>query len=196
MKIMVDIDETLNDLIETILPIYNTKYQDNVTINDITEYNIHKFLKPECSDIFKEFMTDSLIENLQVNRGAVEALTELSKDNDIYFLTSAHPKSVLPKHKWLQKHFPFYHSDRLIICHDKGMVKGDIIIDDCVDYLKNSSCLIKILFRKPWNRGYMCDKSIYGHSMSSWTEFPKIYENILTYLSLTDKLRKAINYNA
>jgi len=176
MKILVDIDETLNNLIETILPIYNAKYQDDITTDDITEYNIHKFLKPECSDIFKEFMSDDLIENLQVNNGAVEVLTELSQDNDVYFLTAAHPKSVLPKHKWLQKHFPFYHSDKLIICHDKGMVAGDILIDDCIEHLNKSSCRYTVLFSKPWNQNNKWGKML--STIDSWNDFPETYKNI------------------
>lgn len=193
MKILVDIDETLNNLIETILPLYNAKYQDNVKIGDITEYDIHKFLKPECQDIFKEFISDELIENLQVSEGAVEALTAISQYDDIYFLTAAHPKSVLSKHRWLKRHFPFYHSDKLITCRDKKLIAGDIIIDDCPHFLQNSPCPVEIVFKKPWNRGYRCDYALYGYSMQNWSEFANVYKHICGNFGTIEKLRQVIN---
>lgn len=187
MRILVDIDETCNNLIEVLLEKYNAKYNDSVKIEYITEYEIQKFLKPDCENIFTEFMCRELIENLQENTGVSKVLCELAKDNKIYFLSATHPDFVQAKHNWLKKHFPFYTADMFIVCKDKNLVKGDLLIDDCLDYLKHSPCPHKICFSKPWNTSYT------GHTMKTWTEFNHYFQPIIDYYKFIEKLKTTNN---
>lgn len=151
MRVLVDIDETLNNLVPTLLNKYNDKYTDNIKLSDIVDYRIHKFLKPECENLFKEFVDDETILGLSVKPYAVEALTEISKYADIYFVTAGHPATAKARDKWLQKHFPFYTGNQLVLCRDKYIINADIMIDDNTENILKSPCSHKFLFDMPWN---------------------------------------------
>jgi len=69
--------------------------------------------------------------------GAIEAVTELTKDFDTYILSTApwlNPSSWTSKINWVHRYFgsgedsPFY--KRVIISHHKNLLKGDFLIDD------------------------------------------------------------------
>lgn len=189
MKILVDIDETLNDLIETLLTIYNEKYNDNVQITDITEYYIQKFLKPECVNIFTEFMSCDLIKNLHINEFAEEALNKAAEKHDIYFITAAFPQSVVPKHKWLLKHFKFYNLKNLIVCHDKSLIQGDIIIDDCSEHVEKSPCMHKIVFDKAWNKDCKCQ-----YRLKTWADFDKYFRCVEEYHNFIGEVERMSSF--
>lgn len=153
----VDIDETLvDDLVATLLVEYNKKYNDNVKFEDITEYNIQKFLKPECKDIFAEFANEELFEKLKPKEGSYVLLNFLNNYYNIYFLTAGDPITMPYRDKWLKKYYDsFYKSRRLVMCKDKFLFNCDILIDDCQENLKwmPSKCM-KILFNQPWNTNF------------------------------------------
>lgn len=80
--------------------------------------------------------------NLKPLPSAVDAFHTLTKspENDVYILTAPsiyNPMSYAEKRVWVEQHLGFEYVDRLIICYHKHLLKGDILIDDCV-FGKNS----------------------------------------------------------
>ena len=63
MRICIDIDGVVNNLPETVIDVYNEDYNDNLTINDITKYNIENFVKPEAKENFYKYFTDKRAES-------------------------------------------------------------------------------------------------------------------------------------
>ena len=66
---------------------------------------------------------------------AVEALIDSSKF-DPYILTAPsvkNPLSYTEKRVWVEHYFGINFVERLIICSNKGLLKGDYLIDDHVD---------------------------------------------------------------
>ena len=55
--ILCDVDEVINNLVEKILVEYNKQYNDSLTLNDITDWEVKKFIKPECENIFTEYVS-------------------------------------------------------------------------------------------------------------------------------------------
>ena len=152
LKILCDIDGVVDDLVEQITNKYNEAYNDNLTIEQITEYNMNLFTKPECEDVFDEFCTPELILNMNPIEGAVEAITELMREHDFYFITSTIPENVGYKNSWLKEYFPLYTEKMLIVTYDKSVVPGDILIDDYADNL-HSNVKLNLLYNRPWNMG-------------------------------------------
>jgi 5'-nucleotidase len=75
MIILVDVDSTIADLVPEWLRIYNKIYNDNLTIDDITSWAIHKFAKPECGDkIYDILRMDTLYESVRPIEGAFEEM--------------------------------------------------------------------------------------------------------------------------
>ena len=72
-------------------------------------------------------------ENLEPIDGAVEAFKKLSEYYDVYFLSTAPWSNInAPSEKrvWVEKHLGEYAFKKLILSHNKGLLKGDYLIDD------------------------------------------------------------------
>ncbi|MDQ8180388.1 hypothetical protein [Pelagicoccus sp. SDUM812005] len=72
-------------------------------------------------------------ENLPAIDGAVDAVNELRKSYDLYILTAPstrNPTSYSEKRIWIEEHFDYELTKRLIICPNKGLLIGDFLIDD------------------------------------------------------------------
>jgi 5'-nucleotidase len=65
--------------------------------------------------------------------GAIEAVNKLREVHDVFILSAPsvrNPASYSGKRMWIQDYFGKDFVDRLILCNYKGLVKGDILIDD------------------------------------------------------------------
>ncbi|WP_223669853.1 5' nucleotidase, NT5C type [Kangiella shandongensis] len=75
-------------------------------------------------------------ENLEPIDGAIDAFNALSQEHDVYILTAPsnrNPLSYTEKRLWVENHLGFEATERLIICSNKGLLKGGILIDDNID---------------------------------------------------------------
>ena len=169
--ILIDLDDTLNDLLNSWLSLYNSKYNDNISCNDITSWDITKFVKPEAvEDIYELLKTPNLFSELvQPKPGSVEATQILSKYYDLYIVTScAYPNTIIEKFEWVEKHYPHINQDNIITAKNKGLIIGDYIIDDYENNLIASKCNTKLLFTTPRNTFCEIENDIIR--VSSWNE--------------------------
>ena len=182
-KIFIDIDNTILPLIEEIIIRYNLKYCDNVSSDKITDYDISKHIKPQCTSIFKEFASDDLFGNVIPYEGAVESMVYLNSKYELYFVSAGHPNSMKFRDKWLDKHFNFYSSAQLVMLRNKKMLNGDLLIDDYIENLIGGS-YEKLLFRMPWNdnvpKSVLLQNTIYN--IDSWSESSlRVIDNIMEH---------------
>jgi 5'-nucleotidase len=71
--------------------------------------------------------------NLSPIINGVEILKELMVDYDVWILTRPSYKNPLcytEKRIWIEKYFGLEFCEKLIICSDKSLLKGDYLIDD------------------------------------------------------------------
>ncbi|MEQ8667929.1 MAG: hypothetical protein RIC12_02090 [Pirellulales bacterium] len=74
-------------------------------------------------------------EQLQPIDGAIEAVRRLSTDSDVFVLSAPstrNPLSYTEKRVWVETHFDYDLTKRLILCPDKGLLQGHFLIDDHV----------------------------------------------------------------
>jgi len=76
-------------------------------------------------------------ENLEAIPGAIESVNFLREmdDVDVYILTAPsvrNPHCYTEKRIWIEKHFDLEFCKKLIICANKGLLKGDFLIDDYI----------------------------------------------------------------
>lgn len=155
-RIGVDCDNVINNLAESIIDVYNKDYNDNLSIADITTYNMRQFFKNVSPDKFCDYFTDKRVwDNIKVLENCVATLKKYHDLGcEIYIVTATAPQNVSNKATWLQEQLPFLNMyDSLIVIKNKQMLSGDIdiLIDDCVDNLVGGY-YHKILFDYPWNR--------------------------------------------
>ena len=72
-------------------------------------------------------------ENLKPIENAIESVQQLRKIFDVYILTAPstmNPLCYTEKRIWIEKHFGYEFTNKLIISPNKGLLKGDVLIDD------------------------------------------------------------------
>lgn len=83
----------------------------------------------------KLFQHEDAYKDLEPIEGAVEAWQILQTKYDTYILSTpawSNPNSWSEKRIWVQKYLGDSAKKKLILCHNKGLVKGDYLIDDRV----------------------------------------------------------------
>lgn len=133
MRILLDLDSTLNNLLQKWLGDYNADYNDNKTITDIKGWHLHKYVKPECGkDIYKYLGYRGYFSSLIPLPGSKEFVETLRRNHDVCIVTASSnrgPFEERDKLNWVSKHYGFDKYD-FITTHSKWLVAGDILIDD------------------------------------------------------------------
>lgn len=136
-KIFVDMDGVIADIFTDWVSYYNKIYNDNISVEDITEWDLREVVKEEAKEtIFNIFEIKGFYRNLNVICNSQKVLKELNKKHEIYILTDPFVKnSLLEKWEWIEEHFPFIDTRNIIFSGDKSIVgsKEDWLIDDKVE---------------------------------------------------------------
>lgn len=152
MRIGIDIDDTITtNFTQTLLDLYNKKYNDNLSLSDITDYDLQRFLKPECEDVFAEFIDEAFIMSLNIPSSTIDALTKLNAEHEIFFITAAFPNSIEWRDKLLKTYLPWYNVNQLIMCRAKYLLDIDFLIDDNPNNFADAKYQ-GIIIDKPWNQ--------------------------------------------
>lgn len=139
--LLLDMDACIANLEGPWLDAYNRDYNDNLTPDKITDWEIQDFVKPECgAKIFDYLSVPGFYESLPVIPGSQDAVAYIDRLTDraghqayeIFVVTSGTNHPCIPSQKvtWMAKHFPWIDAKHIITCYHKELVKGDVLIDD------------------------------------------------------------------
>lgn len=161
LKVLVDMDDTMENLLVCWLNKLNEKHGTGIKYSDIYCWDMCKIF-PELSksEIFAPLHDESFWEDIKPIDGSVQYLQQLIKDgHDVYVVTAAHYNTVKPKiEKVLLKYFPFIPWNNVIITSSKQMINGDVLIDDAPHNLVGGT-YFKILMDAPHNQGYTAENN-------------------------------------
>jgi len=153
MRIILDIDDVCAELVSTWLTKYNIDWNDNLTKDMITDWNVGSFSK--IGDKFYDYLNMpnfNLYENMPMVEGALDGVNYLrSLGYEIIFCTIYDYNNR--KWDWLVKNKFTNNPDEYVVAHNKNLIKGDIIIDDNYDNFINYDG-IKFLYTQNWNRKF------------------------------------------
>lgn len=185
LRIAIDMDEVMADSLSRHLQLYNDEFGTALCKQDLQGRPLHLAV-PEAHRrrIDEIALSDGFFWDLDVMPGCQEVIRELTKRYDVFIVTAAmeFPNSFLPKHAWLQEHFPFLDIRNVVYCGDKSIVDADIMIDDRIRNLEQFEG-VKILFSAPHN---LNEKRFLR--MNSWAEVQE--------LLLGDGLRVSLHSSA
>ena len=155
MTILVDIDGVIFNTQEVLLNWLNEVYKTDYVLDDITSYDWFDKTFDHPWEIMK---FDEFWNKVKANKQAIYYILKWKHEgHTIKFVTASYYHRSLPFkiHKLLDCFNGEFDDKDVIICHDKGMVRGDLLIDDCFDNVKR---FIKmdceqhgILYLQPWN---------------------------------------------
>lgn len=178
MIILVDVDSTVLDLMPEWLRRYNNDFSDHVTVDQITEWDMAKFVHPDCgTKIYSYLLMDDLYENVKPIDGAMETLSHLeNQGHRIVFVSSgvySYPKFC--RLEQLGFNVGKYGSN-YVVCHDKSLIRGDLLIDDGEHNITAFHNFDSILFDQPWNRNFS-----WHYRANSWADVLPILERQSNY---------------
>lgn len=151
MTILFDVDGVCADLHTTWLNRYNKDYDDDLTPASIYQWELADLVKPECGVKIFEYLDASIYDEVLPIPGALTAVEYARKWSRVVFVTTPTEAHRGAKLDWLNRHEFDVHRRDYVECHDKSLVRGDVLIDDCPDNLLDFVGL-PVLFDRPWNQ--------------------------------------------
>jgi len=177
MKVAVDVDGVLSDVVGHILPILNKKYDTNYKYEDVNhwdypingisigKHSLHHYADP----VF-------LLTTPEI-KGAKEALIEISKRHEIVIVTGRPDYARRYTYLWLNDRF--IHNK--VIFTNKKTVQStdcDVLIDDYFKYINDFSesggKTVQLL--QPWNENYIAEEVNYV--ATKWDQIPEVIERM------------------
>lgn len=179
MRICVDFDETLFPTLEKALEIYNKKYNDNITIDQIITYNIYECLPEKtANNILNMFYKEELYTGLRPYKNATHVLKNLSENNDIFIATASDFSTMLWKEQLIKQYFPFIPTKNIIKICDKELLMVDILIEDNIDTLIKHHYAERVCIDRPWNHYLLKDYAYNIFRAEDWSEMLNIINKI------------------
>lgn len=177
MNILVDVDGVVADTMTAWLDFYNHNYDDILTPEDITSWDMVNFVKPECGEKIYEFLTkDYLYEKTKPIDGASSGVKHLrGKGHRVIFATAGIYTTA--KFHWLEEHGfePGKNAEDYVSIYDKNLLRGDILIDDRDKNVESFVNRTAILFDQPWNKNITWSKRAF-----SWHDVIQMIREIVS----------------
>ena len=167
MRIGIDLDDTINNLVDVWLEEYNRDYNDTLKIEDITFWDFAKYVKCE-NKIYDYLNNGKLFKKVSIKNGVYDSLLKLSKDNELFIVTANFnygKETCDDKVNFVRKYLPFINVNNIIFISHKYLLNLDLLIDDGIHNLENFKG-IKVLFERPWNTSW----NSYNYKINKWDD--------------------------
>ena len=179
MTILVDMDDTMEQLLKALVKRANERFCRYVTVDEITDWSIvcayPGIEKKQILDFMRE---PDFWEDVEPVPGALEGLKHfMDEGHEVYIVTATEVQHVKDKMEdVLFRYFPFLSWSQVIITSRKQMIRGDVLIDDGVHNLEGGEYK-KILVTAPYNRDY--DAEANGMiRVHGWDEIVRIIDEM------------------
>ncbi len=153
MTVFVDMDEVIADTYGAHIEIYNRDFDGTLTTADCMGKEVWQCV-PEAhqQSVRDHARQEGFFSDLKPIDQSKEVLKALNDKYHLFIASAAmqFPNSLREKSQWLDEHFPFIHWKNRILCGDKHILKGDLLIDDR-SYNLDSFDGDTLLFTSPHN---------------------------------------------
>ena len=154
MTIMVDIDDTICNMQQTAIDIFNKKYNTSYTINDFHDYDVMSCMSfDHANKMLEIYGQPGLYNAVRPLKGAQDGLQKLINDgHQIYLVTSAIPRTYGEKVEFVKRYFPFIDEAHVVAMKHKHLFRCDVMIEDCLQNLLAKPYYHRVCFNQPWNQ--------------------------------------------
>lgn len=179
--ILLDMDDVLAEFGEALIQVYNSKYNDTLTTEDMVTWDMIPYVKSECGqDIYELMKTPGLFRHLKPTPHAIGMVKRLVEQKYNVLIVSDAPRGHAhcdyemdnqnisnpadDKKAWLHQHFPMIPQSNIFLGSMKYYIRGDVLIDDKPEtYEKFTALGLKVLLMdKPYNRHIKSENRIYN----------------------------------
>jgi 5'(3')-deoxyribonucleotidase len=160
LRILVDIDDVLNDLLECWVELLNRKYNLTARARDSKVWNVAALFPTLTEEeVYQPMYEEEVWGHISPRPGSIDTLKSMIDDgHDVIIVTASVYQSLPPKMDWFFATFPFLSWENVIITRRKQLIKGDVLIDDGYHNLEGGS-YFKILIDAPYNQSYDAKKN-------------------------------------
>lgn len=156
MIILVDMDDTIEHLLQAWVDVLNQRYDRSVTIDSIRTWNVAAaYPGVSRKDVYAVPDEPGFWKTVKPVEGSAEVLKHFKEEgHELYIVTATRYESIFEKmDELLFKYFPFLDWDHVIVTSKKQMIRGDVLIDDGIHNLEGGD-YFKILMNMPHNEDY------------------------------------------
>ena len=179
MRLLIDMDDTIENLCTALVPFLNKRHGTNVKYEDVNEWDLTKaFPMLSKAEVFAPFYEDEFWSIVQPLPGAQDGIKNLiDKGHDVFIVTSSFYETLRAKmDELLFKYFPYLNWDQVIITSNKQMIHGDVLVDDGVHNLIGGD-YIGVLYDAPHNRSF--NEKEYGIArVHDWDEVVALIDSM------------------
>ena len=153
MTLFVDMDEVIADAYYAHIEIYNRDFDKQLTLEECYGKEVWQCVPEEHQEsVRKHASRIGFFRDLVPIDDSQEVLRELANKYELFIASAAmqYPDSLKEKSDWLDRFFPFIPWQNRILCGDKHILRGDILIDDRSYNLQKFNGR-SILFTSPHN---------------------------------------------
>lgn len=161
MRVLVDMDDTLENLCEALVKYNNIRYGTSVKAEEINDWDLRNAFPDLTNDeIFAALYEAEFWKTVEPLPGATDYLHKLIKDgHDVYIVTASSFETMSMKNKYvLKRYFPYFDESNIIVAKNKQMIMGDVLIDDAPHNLVGGS-YYGLLMSAPHNRKFDANRS-------------------------------------
>lgn len=179
MIIAVDVDDTICNLQEVVVDLFNKRFNSHYTLNDFTEYDIMNVLPTQDAIVMKDIYGESgLYNKVKPMPGAQDTLEKLiNLGHQVYLVTAAIPKTYGEKVSFIKRFFPYIDDNHIVAMKHKHMFRADIMIEDNLQALLAGQHYHRILVNRPWNQS--SKDWVYGiNRCNNWSEIHEVVNKI------------------
>ena len=171
MRILVDMDDTIEQLLKAWIRRVDEKYGRHTTLGQMTDWDVTKAYPGLTHEqVYGVTYESGFWKTVEPIPGAAEALKRLMDEGHEVLIVTATPYEHLQEKMGdlLFRCFPFLTWDQVIVTSRKQLIQADVLIDDGVHNLVGGTYR-KILFTAPHNIRY--DAAANGMTrVSNWAE--------------------------
>ena len=168
----IDIDDLLMECTSYAIKLANeeNKFDPPMTIYEKSSWGK---LGTRVDSIYKYFNDPEFYRTQPVYEGAKEFVRKLSQMTEVYVCTAVPPQFMGIRAQRILEEFPEISADHIYMGARKDNIHTDILFDDAMHNILNSSAKYPVLMRRPWNQ-----EATGMLAVNTYDEFLKIVEII------------------
>lgn len=135
LTVAVDVDDVCARLGPAWVARYNERYGDSLTWEQVTDWDIRRFVKPACGARVYDLLTPDLYDTVEPDPVAKTLVEHIrAQGHRVVYVTSAMQRHAGRKLRWLREHGFLDDGGELSLDYieatDKSLIAADILIDD------------------------------------------------------------------